>query len=187
MPPPRGLRGAAETIADAARALRVAATTGSIHWYAEDWPLAELTAVSGRLADVIAPIRAAATQNPHLAEAVRAYAAAGFSVSEAARMLRPHPNSVAYRLSRWRCLTGHDPRTATGLVPTLLALALAVSANHGRNGSAGPRSGPPTSVNTHSAGARPSGIKAAKTLSPPRGSTTWRCTPPTRHMSGFIG
>jgi hypothetical protein len=120
------LTGAAQSIVDATNTLRVA-DTHDIRWYATQWPLAELTTSLDRLPPIIGPIGAAATAHPHLADTVRAYAQAGFSVSGAARTLRLHPKTVAYRLSRWQHLTGHDPRTWTGLLPTLIALGLAAS------------------------------------------------------------
>ena len=51
-----------------------------------------------------------------------AFAAAGFSVSEASRTLAVHANTVAYRLDRWEELTGWDPRSFNGLVRSVAAL-----------------------------------------------------------------
>ena len=50
----------------------------------------------------------------------------GFSVSAAARALHLHTNSLAYRLERWKQLTGWDFRTADGLLRSLASLKLSV-------------------------------------------------------------
>ncbi|MCC5949132.1 MAG: helix-turn-helix domain-containing protein [Nitriliruptoraceae bacterium] len=55
-----------------------------------------------------------AAEHPHLADAVRTFAEAGFSVSEAGRRLEVHANTVAYRLDRWEELTGWDPAASPG-------------------------------------------------------------------------
>ena len=67
--------------------------------------------------------RAAATAQAdfHLAEAVLAFADNGLSLAGAARALHLHPNSLAYRLDRWRERSGWDPRTGDGLVASLIA------------------------------------------------------------------
>jgi hypothetical protein len=52
----------------------------------------------------------------HVAETVRAFAAADLNVSTAAADLGLHPNTLRYRLERIAEQTGHDPRTFAGLV-----------------------------------------------------------------------
>ncbi len=52
----------------------------------------------------------------HVAETVRAFAAADLNVSTAAADLGLHPNTLRYRLERIAAQTGHDPRTFAGLV-----------------------------------------------------------------------
>jgi hypothetical protein len=62
-------------------------------------------------------------EQAQIAETIGAFAAADLSVSATATALGVHPNTVRYRLSRITDLTGHDPRTFTGLVELTCILA----------------------------------------------------------------
>jgi DNA-binding PucR family transcriptional regulator len=62
---------------------------------------------------------------PHLAETVIAYARGGFSLSAPAKGLHLTANSVAYRLERWRSLTGWSPTQFDGLIASWAAIELA--------------------------------------------------------------
>ncbi|MBW3619459.1 MAG: helix-turn-helix domain-containing protein [Actinobacteria bacterium] len=119
----RGLVGARESLGDAERALEVAAA-GGVARFEDEWLWATLRGSAARLGDVLAVGAAAAVQHPHLAETVLVFGDAGFSVSETARQLSLHANTVAYRLERWHALTGWDPRTFAGLTRSLAALRL---------------------------------------------------------------
>ncbi|WP_411977201.1 helix-turn-helix domain-containing protein [Streptomyces decoyicus] len=46
---------------------------------------------------------------PRPAAAVLAFADCGVSLSEAAKRLQVHPNTISFRLTRWHDLTGADP------------------------------------------------------------------------------
>jgi hypothetical protein len=117
-----GLRGAAESLVDAQHALGVT-PDGGTETFDATWLWATLGASEERLRAVLAPGMAVAAKHPHLAEAVQAVGAAhNFSVSEAARNLEVHANTVGYRLDRWAELTGWDPRTFPGLARSLAAL-----------------------------------------------------------------
>jgi sugar diacid utilization regulator len=59
-----------------------------------------------------------------LVETLRAYIAADTNLTESARLLNVHPNTVVYRLRRIRELTGRDPRIVEELVVLFLALKL---------------------------------------------------------------
>jgi sugar diacid utilization regulator len=59
-----------------------------------------------------------------LVETVRAYIAASTNLTDAARLLTVHPNTVVYRLRRIRELTGRDPRVMEELLVLFLALEL---------------------------------------------------------------
>jgi sugar diacid utilization regulator len=64
----------------------------------------------------------------HLAELVetlRAYLGAATNLTESARLLTVHPNTVVYRLRRIRELTGRDPRDMDDLLVLFLGLKLA--------------------------------------------------------------
>lgn len=116
-----GLRGARASLVDAelTLALTPEGTTGD---FDESWLWATLSGSRERLRSVLAVGREVAEKHPHLAEAVRAFGEHGFSVSEAARRLEVHANTVGYRLDRWAELTGWDARTFAGLVRSLAAL-----------------------------------------------------------------
>ncbi|WP_052664273.1 PucR family transcriptional regulator [Nitriliruptor alkaliphilus] len=116
-----GLRGARASLTDAELTLEVTpeATTGV---FDESWLWATLNGSQERLRGLLAVGVDVATKHPHLAEAVVAFGDHGFSVSEAARRLEVHANTVGYRLDRWAELTGWDPRTFAGLVRSLAAI-----------------------------------------------------------------
>ncbi|MEX1178942.1 MAG: helix-turn-helix domain-containing protein [Nitriliruptor sp.] len=116
-----GLRGARASLVDAELTLEVTeeAADGT---FADAWLWATLSGSQERLRGLLAHGVEIATKHPHLAEAVRAFGEHGFSVSEAARRLEVHANTVGYRLDRWVELTGWDPRTFPGLVRSLAAI-----------------------------------------------------------------
>jgi hypothetical protein len=118
-----GLHGARDSLTDAELTLAVTGP-GATGTFDDAWLWATLTGASDRLRPLLAPGAEVAEAHPHLAEAVDAFAAAGFSVSEAARRLALHANTVAYRLDRWTELTGWDPRHFPGLVRSVAALRL---------------------------------------------------------------
>lgn len=120
-----GLAGAAASLVDARRTLALTGPDRPTADFAEDWAAATILADARRLQPVIEPHRATVAGNPHLVEALASYAAAGGSVTAAARLLHVHPNTIAYRLDRWAELTSWDPRTHTGLVNSLWAVRLA--------------------------------------------------------------
>lgn len=117
-----GLAGARLSCGDAELALAVAGDDPAR--YDQDWLWATLTRAAPRLQPLLEDGGTVARDHPHLAETVLAFADAGFSVTEAARALDLHANSVAYRLERWHSLTGWDPRTFPGLARSLAAIRL---------------------------------------------------------------
>lgn len=119
-----GLSGAATSIGDAESALRRAVRRGGVVRFADDWLVLGLAAEAPRLEPLFAAAVDTAAADPHLAEAVRAFADSGLSVAGAARELHLHPNSVTYRLQRWWERTGWNPRTGDGLLASLVALRL---------------------------------------------------------------
>ncbi|MFA9429719.1 PucR family transcriptional regulator [Egicoccus sp. AB-alg2] len=121
-----GLRGARASLTDAELTLAVT-DDGDTSTFEDAWLWATLTGADERLRPLLADGADAAGRHPHLAEAVRAFADAGFSVSQAGRRLGLHANTVAYRLDRWAELTGWDPRSFPGLTRSLAALRLAGS------------------------------------------------------------
>jgi PucR C-terminal helix-turn-helix domain len=118
----KGLQGAAASIVDAERSLTVARRTGGLSSFESDWLAATLMPHRHELAPVLASD--AGSKNPHLAEALAAYAQHGFSVTAAGDALHLHPNTLKYRLDRWQQLTGWNPRTVDGLQRSLLSIQL---------------------------------------------------------------
>lgn len=118
-----GLHGARASLQDAEGALAV--TDGAATTRFDDvWLWATLGVVGERIGPLLTPGTEVAATHPHLAEAVDAFAEAGFSLSEASRTLALHANTVAYRLDRWEELTGWDPKSFSGLVRSVASLRL---------------------------------------------------------------
>lgn len=118
-----GLAGAELSTSDAARALRLAhADSDPVIDFQDCWLWAGLADNTEQLRPLYAEAERVGEQQPGLAEAVRAFCSQGFSLAGAAAALQVHPNTVAYRLSRWHTLTGLDPRTFPGLLRSVLAL-----------------------------------------------------------------
>lgn len=116
-----GLPGARASLEDAEQTAAITAS-GQVVRFEDAWLWATLAGADDRLSRLLAPGRNVADEHPHLVAAVQAFAAAGFSVSAAARGLGLHANTVGYRLDRWRELTGWDPRSFAGLTRSVAAL-----------------------------------------------------------------
>ncbi|MFD0855599.1 PucR family transcriptional regulator, partial [Actinomadura adrarensis] len=119
-----GLGGAVASIVDGELALAGMAPTQGTVFFEEEWLAATLFPQRRRLVPLLRHGPDMAVSYPHLADAVRAFAHNGFSVTASARALHVHPNTVKYRLDRWQALTGWDPRTHDGLTRSLLSLKL---------------------------------------------------------------
>lgn len=115
-----GLDGARLSLGDAELAWQLSGTEPVR--FTEHWVLASLAASADRLDLLLRPGREVAQRSDYLADAVQAYADHGFSVVGAARALHVHPNTVIYRLDRWRTLTGWDPRSFHGLAMSVASL-----------------------------------------------------------------
>jgi hypothetical protein len=122
--PRLGMSGATVALVDAREALHRTGPEHPLVEYAEDWLMSSLSAITARFEVLLEPGRSAAREYPHLAEAVRAYAGARYSVSGCARTLHIHANSARYRLDRWKAITGWDVETLTGLTASMVALDL---------------------------------------------------------------
>ena len=118
-----GLLGAHLTIGDAERAFAITSSETQVVHFSTDWHAAIVRQSGDRLGALLQQGSATARAHPHLAEAVTAFAEGGFSVAEAARGISLHPNTVDYRLNRWRALTGWEPRSFRGLVNSLASIA----------------------------------------------------------------
>jgi hypothetical protein len=116
-----GLVGAADSIADAERALALAERQGGTVDYETDWLPATLLPHLDRLEPILDPGNTPA--QAHLREAILAYAANGFAITASARELHIHPNTMKYRLERWQELTGWNPQTLDGLLRSSLGIS----------------------------------------------------------------
>lgn len=122
--PGAGLGGARLSFLEAERALELAVARKNVCRFDDEWLLATLMSHRASVERILAPGLAIAASKRHLAEALLAFSASRFSVAESARTLGVSPNSLRYRLTRWRDLTGWDPWTFDGLTRSLLSLGL---------------------------------------------------------------
>lgn len=119
-----GLTGLAHALRNAHEAMALAVHTQvtSIDYESAWWALA----LNDRRQEILPLISSGVSAaSPHLADAVLAYTSNGFSVTAAGQALHVHPNTVKYRLDRWRQQTGWDVRSVDGLQRSLAHLALA--------------------------------------------------------------
>jgi sugar diacid utilization regulator len=121
------LAGARQSLRDAERALGTAGRGAETRRFADHWLQAALLADAGDLRALVERRLDRVRENPHLADAVIAFAAEDLSATSAARRLGLHPNSTMYRLARWHELTGWDLRTFRGLSISLLACWIAAA------------------------------------------------------------
>lgn len=119
-----GLAGAVASVVDAEEVLPLAVGTRRPVSFHREWLLATLLPSASRLAALLERGREPATTHPRVADTVRGFAENGLSLTAAGRALRLHPNTVKYRLERWRQLTGWDVRTWDGLSASIVALGL---------------------------------------------------------------
>src|SRR5438270_47883 len=117
-----GLPGARLSLADAERTLAVT-TPAATGRYSELWFLAALKRDGETVPAILQRGIRVVQERPHLAVAVRALLDCGFSHQRAGRRLCVHPNTVAYRVERWRELTGWEIGRSQGLRLTMAALA----------------------------------------------------------------
>ncbi len=115
----RGMSGARQSIIDAKLAYAALGEHGGRMDFARSWGLCLAHAHREAIDPLVDTARQTAHSRPHLLSAVVAFADAGFSVAQAARTLRVHPNTLGYRLDQWRRLTGLDPRSVSGLTHSL--------------------------------------------------------------------
>lgn len=116
-----GLHGARLSLIDAERALELAVQRGGVARFADVWLPAVVLSQRHTLSPLLAHGSKLAARNPHLADAVRTFAAAGFSAAAGARQLGISQTSFRYRLTRWQQLTGWDPWSFYGLSASLVA------------------------------------------------------------------
>ncbi|GAA3551499.1 hypothetical protein GCM10022222_38820 [Amycolatopsis ultiminotia] len=122
-----GLVGAMRSIHDAHCVLSTldGAAPPVVRRFEETWLQATLVTSQDDLEILVRDRLETVRANRHLAEAVVAFAENDLSATSAARAMRLHANTTAYRLNRWQELTGWNPKTFSGLATSLLACWLA--------------------------------------------------------------
>lgn len=119
-----GLPGARLSVIDAERALAVATTRDAVVRFEDGWLTATVLAQRDTFEPILARGAQVAASNAHLADAVRAFAAADFSLAQGARVMLLSQTSLRHRLNRWKHLTGWDPWTWDGMSRSLLSLEM---------------------------------------------------------------
>lgn len=119
-----GLRGARLSVGDAERTLHISNHLSGTTSFEQHWLLAVLHQSQERLHPLLEKGREAAGKNPDFAATVNTFAVSGFSVSETARAMNLHANTVIYRLKRWEELTGWNLKSFEGLVASIVAVNL---------------------------------------------------------------
>ncbi|MDT3440739.1 MULTISPECIES: CdaR family transcriptional regulator [unclassified Pseudofrankia] len=117
-----GLVGARTSLGDAKRAAELAEPGAGVQLFEDNWMWACVHAEKERLAPVLAHPALVAREHPDLAETVRAFSNSGFSISRTAQKLNVHPNTAAYRIDRWKKLSGLDLRSGRGLAASLIVV-----------------------------------------------------------------
>ncbi len=129
--PRPSLAGAAQSLCDAYRVLATSTEAPGIRRFEDHWLAAVLLEHTDDLHALVDTRLDTVRANPHLADAVLAFADSDFSATAAAARLHLHPNTMMYRLSRWQEVTGWDPRTFRGLSISLVACWLSASSPAG--------------------------------------------------------
>jgi hypothetical protein len=115
------LEGAHRSLIDAEWALDVSEATGHAVYFERDWLRVTLYSQREHLAPILADAIHVTNQQPHIADGLRTFGISGFSQTEAARRLHLQPHSLAYRLRRWRELTGNEPLSIDAITMAFLA------------------------------------------------------------------
>lgn len=117
-----GLEGARISLIEAEWSMELSEVSGKAVRFERDWLMATLLSRRENLALLLEKGVDVSRDHAHFAEAVSAFAENGFSQSGAARALHLQPNSLAYRLRRWRDLTGEDAYTPDGVIYAMLSM-----------------------------------------------------------------
>ena len=119
----QGLAGARQSLEDADAAARAAAALNvPLVIFRTDWLACLALRHADQLGVLVAPGVQALENDADLCTTLDAFIEADGSLANAGKALFVHANTVAYRLRQFAQRTGIDPRTATGLALTQLAL-----------------------------------------------------------------
>lgn len=118
-----GLAGARQALEDADAAARTAAALDSpLVMFRTDWLACLALRHAEQLGVLVAPAVQALENDRDLCATLDAFLDAGGNLAHAGKTLFVHANTVAYRVRQFAQRTGIDPRTATGMALTQLAL-----------------------------------------------------------------
>ena len=127
-----GLAGARQSLEDADAAARAAAALNAdLVMFRSDWLACLALKHAGQLNVLVAPAVQALENDDDLCGTLAAFLAADGSLAATGKALFVHANTVAYRLRQFALRTGIDPRTATGMALTQLALTYSRKAARG--------------------------------------------------------
>ena len=127
-----GLAGARQSLDDADAAARAAAALDAeLVMFRTDWLACLALKHSGQLNVLVAPAVQALENDEDLCSTLDAFLTADGSLAATGKALFVHANTVAYRLRQFALRTGIDPRTATGMALTQLALTYSRKAARG--------------------------------------------------------
>ena len=128
-----GLAGARQSLEDAEAAFRTAvALDVPAVLFRSDWLACLAMRHVGQLSVLVAPAVAALESDDDLWSTLETFLGADGSMTATGKALHVHANTVAYRLRQFAARTGIDPRTATGMALTQLALTYSREASHAR-------------------------------------------------------
>jgi DNA-binding PucR family transcriptional regulator len=100
--------------------------------FRSDWLTCLAMRNSSQLSVLVAPAVHALESDEDLWSTLEAFLEADGSLTATGKSLFVHANTVAYRLRQFAQRTGIDPRTATGMALTQLALTYSREAAHAR-------------------------------------------------------
>lgn len=119
----QGLAGAKQSLEDAEAAFRASvALDVPVVMFRTDWLTCLAMKNANQLSVLVAPAVASLESDEDLWQTLEAFLEADGSMTATGKALFVHANTVAYRLRQFAQRTGIDPRTATGMALTQLAL-----------------------------------------------------------------
>ena len=130
----QGLTGAKQSLDDAEAAFRAAVSLDiPVVLFRSDWLTCLAMRNSNQLSVLVAPAVHALDSDSDLWATLTAFLEADGSLTATGKALYVHANTVAYRLRQFAQRTGIDPRTATGMALTQLALTYSREAAQARS------------------------------------------------------
>ena len=129
----QGLAGAKQSLDDAEAAFRAAVSLDvPVVMFRSDWLTCLAMRNSSQLSVLVAPAVHTLETDQDLWTTLEAFLEADGSLTATGKALFVHANTVAYRLRQFAQRTGIDPRTATGMALTQLALTYSREAAQAR-------------------------------------------------------